>query len=178
MAIYRSAWRLIRGLQKCWNSVPQAFLATNISWSHGLSAAVSADRWRYDVIFVDLYFILFLDCDVLDSNPGSHFKHGSISISRVGRPLEIISRRCTCLSSGNQVACRFYVGFSMLRTNFLFFRIRSISFIAKLTNCSIKLLNQQLLVPRSSIAWVVRHIFWSTRAFRIVVLPILVNAHR
>ncbi|KAF8167169.1 fungal-specific transcription factor domain-containing protein [Crassisporium funariophilum] len=39
VAIYRSAWRLIRGLAMTWMSAPKVLIRFNLAWSHGLSAA-------------------------------------------------------------------------------------------------------------------------------------------
>jgi hypothetical protein len=41
IAIYRSAWRIIEGLQLTWRRVPQALARFNLAWSHGVAAAVS-----------------------------------------------------------------------------------------------------------------------------------------
>ena len=41
IAIYRSAWRLIEGLQIAWRRVPQVLTRFPLAWSQGLSAAVS-----------------------------------------------------------------------------------------------------------------------------------------
>ena len=41
IAIYRSAWRLIEGLQLTWQRIPQTLARFPLAWSHGLTAAVS-----------------------------------------------------------------------------------------------------------------------------------------
>lgn len=41
IAIYRSAWRIIEGLQLTWRRIPQALVRFNLAWSHALGAAVS-----------------------------------------------------------------------------------------------------------------------------------------
>lgn len=40
VAIYRSAWRLIRGLATTWRIIPKFLSRVSLAWSHGLSAAV------------------------------------------------------------------------------------------------------------------------------------------
>lgn len=40
VAIYRSSWRLIRGLALTWMVIPKFLARVNLAWSHGLSAAV------------------------------------------------------------------------------------------------------------------------------------------
>ncbi|KAF9449972.1 hypothetical protein P691DRAFT_811321 [Macrolepiota fuliginosa MF-IS2] len=40
MAIYRSAWRLMRGLRLIWGFVPELISKMNVAWSQALSAAV------------------------------------------------------------------------------------------------------------------------------------------
>ncbi|KIJ93761.1 hypothetical protein K443DRAFT_643750 [Laccaria amethystina LaAM-08-1] len=40
LAIYRSAWRLIRGLRMTWASVPHLLTRVNLPWSQALSAAI------------------------------------------------------------------------------------------------------------------------------------------
>ncbi|KAF8956467.1 hypothetical protein BDZ97DRAFT_1925478 [Flammula alnicola] len=40
VAIYRSAWRLIRGLAMTWMVIPKFLSRVNLAWSHGLSAAI------------------------------------------------------------------------------------------------------------------------------------------
>jgi hypothetical protein len=40
VAIYRSAWRLIRGLATTWTIIPKFLARVHLAWSHGLSAAV------------------------------------------------------------------------------------------------------------------------------------------
>ena len=41
LTIYRSAWRIIEALKITWRRVPQILSRLCLSWSHGLSAAVS-----------------------------------------------------------------------------------------------------------------------------------------
>lgn len=47
VAIYRSAWRLIRGLATTWRIIPKFLSRVSLAWSHGLSAAVRCvlHRW-------------------------------------------------------------------------------------------------------------------------------------
>ncbi|KAF8218975.1 hypothetical protein L208DRAFT_1345035 [Tricholoma matsutake] len=40
IAIYRSSWRIIEGLQLTWQRIPQALLRFNLAWSFGLAAAI------------------------------------------------------------------------------------------------------------------------------------------
>ncbi|KAF8195055.1 fungal-specific transcription factor domain-containing protein [Pholiota molesta] len=40
VAVYRSAWRLIRGLATTWTIIPKFLARVSLAWSHGLSAAI------------------------------------------------------------------------------------------------------------------------------------------
>ncbi|PPQ69993.1 hypothetical protein CVT26_013281 [Gymnopilus dilepis] len=44
VAVYRSAWRLLRGLAITWKCIPKFLARLNLAWSHGLSAAVRPIR--------------------------------------------------------------------------------------------------------------------------------------
>lgn len=41
LAVYRSAWRLMRSLRYIWGAAPELISKMNVAWSQALSAAVS-----------------------------------------------------------------------------------------------------------------------------------------
>jgi hypothetical protein len=48
VSVYRSAWRLIRGLAMTWMVIPESLARVNLAWSQGLSAAVRAKLEKYE----------------------------------------------------------------------------------------------------------------------------------
>lgn len=54
LAIYRSAWRLIRNLRYIWKAVPDLVSKVNVAWSQALSSAVNI---AISFFLNDLFFI-------------------------------------------------------------------------------------------------------------------------
>ena len=104
IAIYRSAWRIIEGLQLTWRRIPQALARFNLAWSHGLAAAVSYHD--VGVIYVD-GSAFPLDCNVFARKSSTNFKHDTLCFGRNGYGFKIIRGRRSSLPRSGSVSCEF-----------------------------------------------------------------------